>query len=105
MPRAIATGSYGITVLVRKHCGTYSGTESGKFLVVVSGGVASGVAAQDGRPESITLGGTASSTHVTLTWAWDTGNGTAGGVFIGPDVSGTWSNTTGHNGIWSGTNC
>src|SRR5688500_14956553 len=40
-------------------CGTYSGTEAGKFLVVVRNGLASGVAAQNGQPGGVTLAGSA----------------------------------------------
>ena len=86
-------------------CGTYRGSETGKFLVVVQGAKASGVAAQDGDPDAITLTGSADGNAVTLNWAWTEdggGRGTATGTITGATVGGTWSNTVGKSGTWSG---
>jgi len=91
-----------------RYCGTYRGTEPGKFLVVVSGGTASGVAAQDGEPDAITLTGSVTGNVVTLGWAWTDGAGGSGaaiGTITGQTISGTWSNTDGHSGTWSGAGC
>lgn len=54
------------------------GTESGKFLVVIRGGLASGIAAQDGEPGGITLAGSANGNSVSLSWSWTEGVGGAG---------------------------
>lgn len=87
------------------YCGSYDGSESGKFLVTIRNGLASGVAAQNGEPGGITLAGTADGNNVTLSWSWTEGSGgrgTAIGTINGTSLSGTWSNTENHSGTWSG---
>jgi len=89
-----------------RFCGTYRGSESGKFLVVIRGSTASGVAAQDGDPESITLKGSASGNSVRVSWSWTEGGGGRGeanGTISGSTLSGTWGNTDGKIGTWSGS--
>lgn len=90
------------------YCGTFSGTESGKFLVVVRSGLVSGVAAQNGEPGGITLAGSANGNNISMSWSWTEGSGGQGlatGTINGQTVSGTWSNTLGHSGTWSGGGC
>jgi hypothetical protein len=94
------------SVPATRYCGTYRGSESGKFLVVIRGSSASGVAAQDGDPESITLRGSASGNSVTVSWSWTEdggGRGEANGTISGSSLSGTWGNTVGKTGTWSGS--
>ena len=89
-------------------CGTYTGTESGKFLVVVSHGLASGVAAENGLPGGVTLAGSVNGNSVSLSWSWSEGSGGHGlavGNINGQTASGTWSNTDGQSGTWSGGGC
>jgi len=91
-----------------RFCGTFSGTESGKFLVVIRGSSASGVAAQDGEPGAITLTGSASGSRVTLTWSWTEGaggSGTASGTINGETIVGTWTNTDRQSGTWGARSC
>lgn len=91
-----------------RFCGNYQGTESGKFLVVIRGSLASGVAAQDGEPGAITLTGSTSGSRVTLTWSWSDGgggSGTANGTVTGETVAGTWTNTDRQSGTWSARSC
>lgn len=91
---------------VTRFCGTYRGSESGKLLVVIRGGTASGVGAEDGNPEPITLTGTASGNSVRLSWSWiegGGGRGEANGTINGTTLSGTWGNTDGQIGTWSGS--
>jgi hypothetical protein len=93
---------------VAQYCGSYSGTESGKFLVVVRGGLVSGVAAEDGRPGGVTLAGSANGNSVSLSWSWTEGvggQGLATGTINGQSISGTWSNSDGQSGAWSGSGC
>jgi hypothetical protein len=90
---------------VVNYCGSYSGTESGKFLVTIRNGLASGVAAENGLPGGVTLAGTASGNTVTLSWSWTEGSGgrgTAIGTINGTSLSGTWTNTDNQSGTWSG---
>lgn len=90
---------------VVNYCGTYSGTESGKFNVTVRNGLVSGVAAENGLPGGVTLAGTASGNSVTLSWSWTEGSGgrgTAVGTINGTSIGGTWSNTDSQSGTWSG---
>jgi hypothetical protein len=91
---------------VTRFCGTYRGSESGKLLVVIRGSTASGVGAQDGDPDPITLKGSASGNTVRLTWSWvdgGGGRGEANGTINGTILSGTWGNTDGQIGTWSGS--
>ena len=91
-----------------QYCGTYDGTESGKFLVVIRSGLASGVAAQDGQPGGITLAGSVNGNSVSLSWSWTEGSGGQGlatGTINGDAIGGTWTNTEGHSGTWSGRGC
>lgn len=91
-----------------RFCGIFAGTESGKFLIVIRGSSASGVAAQDGEHGSITLAGSAGGNRVTLTWSWTDGaggRGTANGTINGDIVAGTWTNTDGQGGTWSARGC
>lgn len=91
-----------------QYCGSYAGTESGKFLVVVRAGLASGVAAQDGEPGGVTLAGSANGNSVSLSWSWTEGvggQGLATGTINGLSIGGTWSNTDGQSGTWSGAKC
>jgi hypothetical protein len=93
---------------VAQYCGTYAGTEPGKFLVVVRNGLASGVAAQEGEPGGITIAGSVNGSSVTLNWSWVEGAGGTGkavGTITGTTIGGTWSNTDGHSGTWSGSTC
>ena len=93
---------------VSQYCGSYSGTESGKFLVVIRNGLATGVAAQDGEPGGVTLAGSANGNSISLSWSWTDGSGGQGlaiGTINGTTVGGTWSNTDGQSGIWSGSGC
>lgn len=88
------------------YCGSYAGSESGKFLVTVRNGLASGVAAENGSPEAIALVGTVIGATVTLNWSWTEdsgGRGTAVGTINGTSISGTWSNTVNKSGTWSGS--
>lgn len=109
----VGTGSVAALVTtatspVAQYCGSYSGTESGKFLVVVRGGLATGVAAQDGQPGGVTLAGSANGNNVSLSWSWTEGvggQGVATGTINGQSISGTWSNTDGQSGTWSGSGC
>lgn len=90
---------------VVNYCGTYSGIESGKFVVTIRNSLASGVAAQDGLPGGITLAGSVSGSSVTLNWSWTEGSGgrgTAVGTINDTSIGGTWSNTENHSGTWSG---
>ena len=91
-----------------QYCGTYGGTEPGKFLVVIRSGLVSGVAAQDGQPGGITLAGSANGNSVSMSWSWTEGSGGQGlatGTINGQTIGGTWSNTDGHSGTWSGSGC
>lgn len=93
---------------VAHYCGRYDGTEAGKFLVIVRSGLASGVAAQDGEPGGVTLAGSTNGNSISLSWSWSEGSGgrgTATGTITGEQVSGTWSNTDGQSGTWSGKGC
>lgn len=84
------------------------GTESGKFLVVIRGGLASGIAGQNGEPGGITLAGSANGNSVSLSWSWTEGvggQGLATGTINGQSIGGTWSNTDGQSGSWSGSGC
>jgi hypothetical protein len=89
-----------------RYCGTYSGTEGGKFVIAVSGGVVSGVAAQDGEPSAQAVSGRAVNSQVTLSWAWNepsgSGSGSATGTISGDSVSGSWSNSLNHRGTGGG---
>lgn len=91
------------------YCGTFSGTESGKLLIVVRGGLVSGVAAQDGEPGGITLAGSVTGSTISIGWSWSEGSGgrgTATGTINATTASGSWSNTDGQRGGWSaGTGC
>lgn len=90
---------------VVNYCGTYTGIESGKFVVTIRNSLASGVAAQDGLPGGITLAGSVSGSSVTLNWSWTEGSGgrgTAVGTINDTTIGGTWSNTENHSGTWSG---
>lgn len=110
---ATPTGTGGIAAMrttdgnqTTQFCGAYRGTESGKFLIVVRGNLASGVAAQDGEPGAIALDGSASGNSVTFGWSWTEGvggRGTATGTINGTTASGTWSNTDRQSGTWSGS--
>ena len=88
---------------VVRYCGSYSGTESGKFLVMTTAGFASGVAAENGEPGGITLAGTVNGNSVSLSWSWNGGSGLATGTINGQIMSGTWSNTDSQSGTWSGS--
>ncbi len=96
------------TLPASQYCGSYAGTESGKFLVVVRAGLATGVAAQDGQPGGVTLAGSANGNGVSLSWSWTEGSGGQGlatGTINGPSIGGAWSNTDGQSGTWSGSGC
>lgn len=109
----VGTGSVGAlvsteTAPVAQYCGTYRGTESGKFLVVVKNGLATGVAAQDGLPGGVTVTGSTNGNTVSLSWSWTEGSGGRGlatGTISGTGIGGTWSNTDNQSGTWSGTPC
>ena len=88
---------------VVRYCGTYTGTEGGKFLIATSAGFASGVAAQNGEPGGITLAGTVNGNSISVSWSWNGGSGLATGTINGQTVGGSWSNTDGHSGSWSGS--
>lgn len=94
-----------------RYCGTFRGTETGKFTIIVSGSRASGVAAQDGEPESIALSGGVTGSGISLNWSWPQvgnesgGRGTASGTINASFASGDWSNTDNQRGTWSAAVC
>ena len=91
------------TVNVTPFCGTYAGSESGRWNVAISAGKLTGVASSpDG---AIALTGTLSGVTMTMSWhpnATDFGNAT--GTLNGTTVAGTWlTNTPGSHGTWTGS--
>jgi hypothetical protein len=91
----------GITVVM--YCGTYSGSESGRWNFATANGLIGGVAATpDG---SIDITGTLVGFNITMTWhpnPTDVGNAT--GTTTGVNAAGSWStNTPGDHGSWSGS--
>jgi len=88
---------------VTAYCGTFTGTEAGRWNVAISAGVITGTAA---TPEgSIQLNGTVSGSAITMTWhpnATDVGSAT--GTLAGTTITGTWlTNTPGDHGTWNGS--
>jgi hypothetical protein len=99
-----------------RYCGTFSGTESGKFTIivsghrdVVSGSRVNGVAAQDGEPGSFAVHGGVTGTGISLSWSWNDasgqGSGIADGTISPTTAGGAWHNTLGHSGTWSAGAC
>ena len=90
-------------VTVTSYCGTFAGTESGRWNVAMSAGVVTGAAS---TPEgSVQLSGTLSGTAITMSWhPNDTDVGNTIGTLSGASISGTWStNTPGDHGTWNGS--
>lgn len=89
-------------VNVTPFCGTYAGTESGRWNIAISGNVVTGIGA---APQgAVQLNGTLTGATITMSWhpnATDVGNGT--GTLTGTTITGTWfTNTPGDHGTWNG---
>jgi hypothetical protein len=91
------------TVTVTNYCGTYSGSESGRWSITISGSKLAGSASTpDG---GVSLSGSAVGNSLSMFWHPNsTDNGNALGTISGTTVSGTWtSNTPGDHGTWTGS--
>ncbi|MCF6128314.1 hypothetical protein L1S35_01415 [Flavobacterium sp. AS60] len=86
-------------VLAKCYVGSFSGDDSGLFHVVIVDAVVDGIARSNDGGSAFNTDGTLIGTTITGTFE----GGTFTGTSSGNRISGSWQNSFGESGTWSGT--